>query len=137
MAAQFYVRFISPRAIPPARATYGLFRPAYAASRDEALPDWLRAEIRREIDWFEDHLDVPRRFGVVTRKSKRAYAGVCWFRPDAQNQIAHGYALRALLDLADMPIAAVTSAAPGDIVWRDAAQVVAIPRREMPMRWMQ
>jgi hypothetical protein len=128
MAAQFYVRFIAPRRLETARACAGLFGPAYAATRDERVEDWLRAEIRREIDWFEDHLAVPQRFGVVTRRSKRAHAGVCWFRPEAQHQIAHAFALKALLDLAGTPIAVTRSAAPGDIVWRDNHQIVAIPR---------
>ena len=136
MAAQFYVRFIAPRRLRAARAYAGLFGPAYAASRAESVDGWLRAAIREEIDWFEGNLDVPARFGVVTRKSKRPFAGVCWFRPEAQDQIAHAYALKALLDLAGMPIAVTRSAAPGDIVWRDRAQVVAIPRREASLRWM-
>lgn len=136
MAAQFYVRFIAPRRLRTARAYAGLFGPAYAATRAQSVEDWLRAEIRREIDWFEDHLAVPRRFGVVTRRSKRSHAAVCWFRPEAQDQIAHAYALKALLELAGMPIAVTRSAAPGDIVWRDTAQIVAIPRRDASVRWI-
>jgi hypothetical protein len=62
MAAQFYVRFIAPRRLRTAHAYAGLFGLAYAATRDERVEDWLRAETRREIDWFEDDLAVPARF---------------------------------------------------------------------------
>ncbi|MCB2096306.1 MAG: hypothetical protein AB7F91_02680 [Parvularculaceae bacterium] len=136
MAAQFYVRFVSRRPIAHARADYGIFGPAYAASRDQRLPDWLRGAIREELDWYEANLDVPARFGVVTRRSRRPSAGVCWFRPEAQAQIAHAYRLRALLDIAGAPIAVVTTNAPGDIVWRDENQIVAIPRRDNPVRFL-
>lgn len=136
MCAMLYVRFIAPVALSRARADAGIFGPAYAARRSPTVPEWLRGAIAEEIAWFEERLDVPERFGVVTRRSARPYAGVCWFRPEAQEPIAHAYALKALLDEAGTPIRVATSAAPGDIVWRDASQIVAIPPRDRPVRWL-
>jgi hypothetical protein len=64
MAAQFYVRFIALRRLETARACAGLFGPAYAATRAESVEDWLRADIRGELDGFEDHLAAPQRFAL-------------------------------------------------------------------------
>lgn len=129
MCATFYIRFATSRPASASRgATDGVFRPAYDAARAPEVPEWLRGAIREEIDWFEDHLAIPRRFGVVTRKSRRAYAGVCWFRDDARECVRRADMLAALVEAAGVPIARLVSDAPGDIVWRDENQIVAIPR---------
>jgi hypothetical protein len=129
MCAECYLRFETACPAPRTRAaTYGLFRPAYAAMDAAALPEWLRGAIREELDWFEMNLAVPRRFGVVTRKSARGHAGVCWFRDDARACIRHANALAALVEEAGVALARVVSQTPGDIVWRDDQQIVAIPR---------
>lgn len=134
MCARLYVRFISPRPLRHICADAGIFGPAHDAMRDEATPHWLRSAIADEIGWFEQRLAVPTRFGIVTRRSRRPYAGVCWFQPEAQECIARAYALKALVDEAGVPISVATTRAPGDIVWRDMAQVVAIPDRDYPVR---
>ena len=72
---------------------------------------------------------MPDRFGVVTRKSNRRYGGVCWFRDDARDCIAHAYTLAALLGEAGVPVTRLKTDAPGDIVYRDAHQIVAMPRK--------
>ena len=129
MCAGHFIRFETARAAPMTRgATYGLFLPAYSATRASAAPEWLRGAIREELDWFETNLAVPRRFGVVTRKSARSHAGVCWFRDDARACIRHADMLAALVEEAGVPLARIVSQTPGDIVWRDDQQVVAIPR---------
>jgi len=130
-----FIRFVAPRALRSARADSGIFGPAYAFRDSRATPDYLRNEIAQEITWFCDCLPVPKRFGVVTRKSRRPYAGICWFRDDARSAIAHANTLATLLGECDVPITRVITDAPGDIVYRDDMQVVAMPRPETPVRW--
>jgi len=137
MSPQKYIRFVSPypcRWIPGAQR--GFFYPAYCL-RDgmrprggEVAPDWLRGAIGDEIAWFCDYLDAPDRFGVVTRKSPRAYGGICWFRDDAHTFVSHAHALAALITEAGVPIERVEAARPGTIVFRDNHQIVAIPPRD-------
>lgn len=130
MCAAYYIRFATDRAAPWTRgATFGLFGPAYEARDSGALPDWLRAAIGEEIGWFEANLAVPSRFGVVTRRSDRAYGGVCWFRDAARDAIRHADTLAALVIEAGAPLTRLVSESPGDIVWRDDQQIVAMPRR--------
>lgn len=130
-----YIRFVAPRALRSARADCGIFGPAYAFRDSRTTPSYLRDEIAREIAWFCDRLPVPQRFGVVTRKSRRPYAGICWFRDDARDAIAHADTLTALLGECDVPIIRIATAQPGDIVYRDDMQIVAMPRPETPVRW--
>ncbi len=129
MCALHYLRFATSRPARYARgATLGLFGPAYAYRDREQTPEWLRAALAEEIEWFEWNLRVPRQFGVVTRRSRRPYAGVCWFRSDAREAIRHADAISALLDECGVPLSRIVTETPGDIVWRDDQQVVAIPR---------
>ena len=130
-----FIRFLEPRALPAARADAGIFGAAYRIARDPHAEPWLRAAIRDELDWFCENLPVPGRFGVSTRRSRRPYAGVCWFRPEARSAISRAFGLAALLREAGAPIARIASAMPGEIVYRDAQQVVAIPKKSAPPRW--
>ncbi|GJL96041.1 MAG: hypothetical protein DHS20C05_24460 [Hyphococcus sp.] len=127
-----YIRFVTPRLVREARGVpAGVFR-----SGMNGAPDWLRAAIRDEYRWFNDNLRVPNRLGIVTRKSNRRYGGVCWFRDDARDCITHAYALSALLNEAGVPVTRIKSDAPGDIVYRDPQQIVAMPRKEGPRRYI-
>lgn len=138
MCAERFIRFATATPAPCTRgAIYGLFRPAYAWRDWAETPDWLRAALAEEIRWFEVNLAVPRRFGVVTRRSNRSHAGVCWFTGEARAAIRHADALAALLAECGVPLSRIVSEAPGDIVWRDGQQIVAIPRRDRPARWVQ
>ena len=120
-----YIRFVTPQRAGDARGVpAGVFRADYPRA-----PWWIDRAIRAEYRWFNENLPVPRRFGVVTRKSDRAFGGVCWFRDDARDCIAHAYALAALLTEAGVPVTRLLTDAPGDIVWRDAHQIVAMPPR--------
>lgn len=132
MGAKMYIRFITPGRVDEARyAAPGLFR----RQRGCRGPDWLRNAINEEYDWFNFNLDVPDRFGVTTRRSRRAYAGLCWFRDDAHEALRHAYTLALLLGEAGVPVTRVVSNRPGDIVWRDHQQIVAMPHRDSPVLW--
>ncbi len=130
-----YVRFVTPRASCAARADRGLFGPAYWFRDNRGAPQYLRDAIADEIDWFRAYLPVPDRFGVVTRRSQRPYAGICWYRDNARNAIAHSHALRWLLAECDLPTGQIVTDYPGDIVYRDDQQIVAMPRPGTPVRW--
>ncbi|MEL6372204.1 MAG: hypothetical protein AAFY84_14440 [Pseudomonadota bacterium] len=135
MCAQAYIRFIAPfRAFGNPKNAAGFFRPAYDFRNGRRpAPGWLRDAIAEEIAWFCDYLPVPHRFGVVTRKSQRRYAGICWFRDDAHETLRHAYNLAALVEIGDVPVTRVIAYNPGNIVYRDAQQVVAIPRKDAPI----
>lgn len=129
-----YLRFTGPGTVTRARVAAGLFKPAYdlwhAAGR-EADPVLLA--LRRELDWFCDRLPVPDRF-CVRAKGIAWSDGVCWFRGDAREMVAHAYILAALIEECGVPIARSWTRDPGQVLYRDCFQVVAKPERRMLVR---
>lgn len=123
-----YLRFTAPGAVTRARVAPGLFGPACDLwwSRTEDTPTLLG--IRAELDWFNEWLPVPRRFGVVA-KGRTWSDGICWFRDNAHEAIAHGYVLAALIAEAGIPIDHIWTRDPGQVLYRDRWQVVAKPER--------
>ncbi len=69
-----FLRFIV--VTPRARPAFGLFRSEYDPCDDANLPDWLRVPIEEHYEWFNEHLAIPRRFTVASRR-RRIYAGIC------------------------------------------------------------
>jgi hypothetical protein len=128
-----YLRFTAPvergGPVTRARVAPGLFRPAYCLARwDETRHDPARLAIAAELDWFEKHLPIPRRFGV---RAKGVYwrDGICWFRDDAREMLTHAYALAALIEECGVPIERRLTRNPGQVLYRDDWQVVAKPER--------
>lgn len=128
-----YVRFHSPWAEVRRGVHYGLFGPAYECARDWSVAEVLRAALWHEIDWFEANLPVPARraFRVKSRKRWRN-VGICWFTDGAREMIAHAFVLRALLRECGVPVTKVATHRPGQILYRDAYQMVAKPDAATP-----
>ena len=126
-----YLRFTVPGTVTRARVAPGPFRLASAlcCSRGDT-PDPVLLALRRELDWFNEWLPVPRRFGVVA-KGRKWSDGICWFRDDAREMVGHAYVLAALLAECGVPIERSWTRDPGQILYRDAFQVVAKPERTM------
>ncbi len=126
-----YLRFVLASQLPACRAETGLFHRAYALARAHQVPDWLRAELRYELDWFDAHLPVPRR---LVRRSKRrgSIHGICWFRPEAGEAISRARYVAWLMEEAGEPVRPLQSRDPGEILWRDPMQVVAKPGPHVP-----
>lgn len=143
-----YVRFHSPwaphdaaRGVAQDRGLrrgvhYGLFGPAYDYAYDPATPEGLRRALWHEIDWFEQNLPVPARtsFRVKSRKRWRN-VGICWFVDGAREMIARAFTVRALLAECGVPVTKVATHRPGQILTRDAFQIVAKPEEATPTVW--
>lgn len=131
-----YVRFHSPWAEVRRGVHYGLFGPAYSTARDRRVGEGLRRALWHEIGWFEDHLPVPghRDFCVRSKKSWRK-VGICWFTGDAREMIAHAFVLACLLRECGVPVTKVATHRPGQILYRDAWQIVAKPDAATPTVW--
>jgi hypothetical protein len=129
-----YVRFITPWWRMPGGVDFGLFGPAYACARDADVPAVLRDALWAEIDWFEDKLPVPRRFGIKSR-GRWLPDGICWFVDDAREMIAHAFAVTALIGECGVPVRKVATRRPGTILYRDPWQIVAKPEAATPVVW--
>jgi hypothetical protein len=131
-----YVRFISPWRLNRRGVDCGLFGPAGACEADPRVPEVLRRALGAEIDWFNRWLAVPPRRAFVVRSRKRWLShGICWFVAEAREPIAHGFALAALLGECGVPVRKVATTRPGQILYRDAWQIVAKPVEATPTAW--
>lgn len=123
-----YIRFTTPGAVTRAGIAPGPF----AAASNLA---WRHCEepvgvaLRQELDWFNDHLPVPRGENVFAVRSKGRWFkdGVCWFRDDAHEMLAHAHVMAVLIEDCGVPVARALSECPGQILYRDRWQVVAKP----------
>lgn len=126
-----YLRFTVPGTVTRARVAPGPFRLASDLWWSRAdTPDPVLLALRRELDWFNEWLPVPRRFGVVA-KGRNWSDGICWFRDDAREMVGHAHVLAALLAECGVPIERNWTRDPGQILYRDRFQVVAKPERAM------
>ena len=131
-----YVRFTAPVprergpgqwSVTRARVDPGFFRSGYDVWSGDAS-DPVKIAIRRELDWFNEYLPVPSRVSV---KAKGVWHddGVCWFRDTAREAIAHAHTLAALIEECGIRIDRTWTRDPGQILYRDHWQVVAMPER--------
>ena len=128
-----YLRFTVPVAhggtVTRARVAPGPFWLASRLYWDGAFhTDPVLIALRRELDWFNDRLPVPKRFGVKAR-GRWWSDGVCWFRDDAREMLAHMQALVSLVEECGVPVERNWTRDPGQLLYRDRWQVVAMPER--------
>ncbi len=128
-----YIRFVTGHIDRDSGLECGFFQATSGIRHGRwQIQTWLRAEIRRSLDWFEDNLEAPARFDPSTRK-RRGHYGVCWFRPEATRHLTQAHHMAWLLNEAEIPVRMVRATNPGEIVWRDEHQVVAIKNRSGPV----
>jgi hypothetical protein len=92
--------------------------------------EWgIELRIESLIDWFNDHLRVPRRF-TRSRRKNAASRAICWFKESASLHIAMARVIAQTLDEVGIATTALTTRKPGYIVYEDRHQVAAIPFRD-------
>lgn len=124
-----YVRFTVPGKVTRAHVAPGPFRVASDLYWDGDYDnDPVLIALRHEIDWFNRHLPVPRRLSVKAR-GVWWRDGICWFRDDAREMLAHMQALVSLIGDCGVPVTRSWTRDPGQLLYRDRWQVVAKPER--------
>ena len=125
------MRFVVPAWCDEAATEFGIFHFAYDVARHDRTPCWIRAELGRELAWFGRSLDVPDRLARRFRR-RRTIRGVCWFRPEAGEHIARARYMGWLMSEAGCPVEQIRTRYPGEVIWRDAHQIVARPGADVP-----
>lgn len=121
-----YIRFESRVRDHDARCNQGVFCAAFDVwyDRDDLRGLWQVDELRRTLDWFNDHLSAPLRVSYRPGR-KAAISGVCWFRPTSCVFVSKGRYLAWLVEDLGYPIMERHARIPGRVLWEDAHQVVA------------
>jgi hypothetical protein len=121
-----YLRFVTTSIDGESRCECGLFRRAYRfrdSQRVSAEDEKLLTDL---LDWFNEHLPVPKRFRHISYSRGRSRA-ICWFKPDAQQSILIMAAMANLISLYGTRVKTVETRQPGAITYEDEQQIVAIP----------
>lgn len=118
-----YVRFIV--LAPKPRRPFGLFRAERPLLDDPQLPAWLGESIDQHYKWFNAHL--PRPYSRAAKGRGIPVTSLSWFRPEAAVFIARARHLAWLIEEAGHPTAMIKSKHVGQILYRDDAQIVAMP----------
>jgi len=124
-----YLRFTVPKehggAVTRANIASGPFwvanRLYWQGDRDN---DPILIGLKRELEWFNSSLPVPKRFGVRAR-GVWWDDGVCWFRDDAGDMLHHMEVFIALIEECGVPVTRNWTRDPGQLLYRDRWQVVA------------
>lgn len=82
-----------------------------------------RARLERQIDWFRENLNTPRRF-VRPSNGQRA---ICWFRDDARRCLRRAWIVTILLKRHGIVVEFLRTRQPGYVTYEDHQQVAAIP----------
>jgi len=123
-----YIRLTITQPHPDSLQPQGLFAAAYALLREEReLTNDERREVRALLDWFCEHLPIPRSPAIK-------HNAIFWFKPDARECAQRMWEMANLLRSHGRLIQLHKSESPGMIVFEDNFQVAAIPFRRAPRR---
>jgi hypothetical protein len=125
-----YVRFVTPLIHPYSRVEAGFFQASWYIRR-RACPDWILAELDDQFDWFNRYLPVPDRLGRRFKRRNPIH-GICWFDPRFTEAISRARYCAWLIEEGGLPVRAIHSADPKEIIWRDACQIVSKPTPALP-----
>ncbi|MDJ0638737.1 MAG: hypothetical protein QNJ20_07885 [Paracoccaceae bacterium] len=124
-----YVRFETFAPCAEARGHTSIFQAALDLWQDvDRAESWQADALRRELDWFNEHLDAPETNAFWYRPNRKAeVSGLCWFRDSAEQHVSRARFMAWLLDELAVPTRALWACNPGRILWADNVQVIAAP----------
>lgn len=88
-----------------------------------------REILSEQLNWFSEHLAVPKRFNRTASKGylRKNAKGIAWFRDDAVEHIARMYEIKRVLEANGFVVHAVREERVGYVVYSDEVQVIAEP----------
>jgi hypothetical protein len=107
----------------------GFFRTAYRLERENLMESEDHIQLSKILDWFNDNLEVPRRFNRSRSKGAhyRNARGISWFKDSAVEQISKAQQIAALLRKYGYEVFEVRTDRPGFVVFSDDHQIIAEP----------
>ena len=127
-----YLRFVLADYCHDSRAECGFFLEAYRVRDDaEHRQKWIFNELRRELRWFDDALDVPKWF--YKRLGRHDYrSGICWFRSSANEHINRARYVAWLMSERGTCVKMVKTDHLRQVIWQDEHQVVSVAKKNTP-----
>jgi hypothetical protein len=124
-----FLRFVLSQRRPDSGVEDGLFGTAYKLCDDDAVIAEDRNGLRDNLNWFNEHLPIPKRFNRTTSKGyyRRKTRGIAWFRDNATECLTRMHQIKYILEANGYRIMLIREERIGYIVYEDEFQVVAEP----------
>ena len=123
-----FLRFVTGEIHAISRQPRGVFQSAYHLADEDDVCGWYRDALWDDLHWFEEHLPVPPRERFAKGR------GISWFQDGAQSSIARLWSIIAILREHGVAVRQIRTRRPGQVVYEDRHQVVAIPWRDTMRR---
>jgi hypothetical protein len=93
--------------------------------------EWVYRELRRELQWFDERLEVPER--IFRRLGRHDFrSGICWFQPGAREHINRARYVAWLMSEQGTCVETIKTDCVGPVIWQDNHQLVAIASKAVP-----
>lgn len=120
-----YIRFVALMRDPDSHQKSGFFTAAYDLLRSDTLSIFYEVGIDHFLDWFRYNLDAPPE--KLMEDNPKA---LCWFKDTANEHISKSRKLIQILQEHGIEIEMLVTRKPGNIIWEDEYQIMAIPYRD-------
>lgn len=120
------LRFVVNRRLNGDRHRLGIVRAAWMFLNEESSIVNQQETVRRIFDRFNEELPIPYRYARHDGDAPRALS---WFKPTADRFIWIARRLARALDANDLVVHELLTDRPGEVVYEDDYQVVAVPFR--------
>ncbi|MEJ2765942.1 hypothetical protein VV869_18470 [Photobacterium sp. MCCC 1A19761] len=117
-----YKRFVVDHVNRQSGVNQGILGAAYRLSREEKLNGSAKLELDSHLEWLEDAFVTPEIFDKPENLK-----GVCWFKNSQVEIIDCVRTIVPLVEECGLAVTELTSASPGNIIYEDEFQIVAIP----------
>jgi hypothetical protein len=132
-----FVRFVIPdQSVEGSTAARGLVGVAYDLANGSEVDAARRTRIGELLEWLEEHLSVPERFGRTSSKGwyRRNHHGLSWVRLSAEQHLDVLRKLANIVREAGLTVVELETERAGFVIYEDDHQVVAEPFRDTPIR---
>ena len=120
-----YLRFVVGVKDPYSYVSRGIFQAASELRGSGRLEAWEYDKISDMLEWLGTHLLAP----PILREPD-THRAISWFKPQAQEPIAHVREICILLDEYGYATRQITTSTPGHMIYEDDWQIVAYPPRD-------
>ena len=108
----------------------GVFTIAGSLRREGKLESYENDLLDATFDWFNENLPRPP-FDTKREAGEWSYDAICWYLPQAKEPISRMWDMIAVLKSFGFPVQVFRAADPGEILYRDDFQVVAVTPRNV------
>jgi hypothetical protein len=123
---RLYIRFQGRVKNSRANSCLGIFQMAFELRDGQILEKYFEKELVESIDWLKMHLKSPD-----VLKRGESFRAISWFQPRAKEPLKRIRKIKFILEEHGYIIDTIKTKNPGNVIYEDGWQVIAIPFKHM------